>query len=317
MGLPSNSNSDDEISLRIIVLTYDRPGSLKTCLNHIARMETEGDKIVVDIYIDKHKNKVPRKGFSSKGHHIRTVKVAKSFRFDNSLATVHLQQQHVGVYGQWIDSWKPPSGTKEVALFVEDDLDVSPYFWKWLKAAYLRYRHEPDVMGISLRGNTIASGEKAGEWLVTKKIHNAFMYKLMGSHGFAPLPDVWNDFRLWFHNNSKNAKFKPYVPNLEQTKWYKRLDKKGKRVTMWTMWSIYYSWIQKLFIVYPNLSGYNKRPNITRGELIVHRAGKGLHSKKANTGADQALLTQWDDALVQFPRCIARYDWNGEELDYY
>jgi hypothetical protein len=67
---------------------------------------------------------------------------------------VHLQEEHVGLYGQWIDSWtlKP----REVTLYLEDDLDLSPHAWTWLKA-YKKYHHEPGVMGFSLRGNIISA----------------------------------------------------------------------------------------------------------------------------------------------------------------
>ncbi len=43
----------DELDFRIIVLTYNRPDSLSKCLSHIAKLDTLGDKVGVDIWIDR------------------------------------------------------------------------------------------------------------------------------------------------------------------------------------------------------------------------------------------------------------------------
>jgi hypothetical protein len=181
--------SESDVDLRVIVLAFDRHKSLNQCLNHLHHMHTDGDNVLVDIYIDKIKPDAKNHtDFNSQGHHAATVKVAQSFRFKGKPVNIHFQKEHVGLYGQWLDSWKPTPDTKEIGLFVEDDQDVSPYFWLWLKAAYCKYRNDPDVMGIALRQNDIAAGIRAGQWLITNPSHNALKYKVLFSHGFAPFP---------------------------------------------------------------------------------------------------------------------------------
>lgn len=285
-------------------------------------MDTEGDRIIVDIFIDKlnPKTKKPAKklqDFTMYGYHALTVGVAKWFRFRSKLeVNVHLQQKHVGIYGQWIDSWRPRKGSKELALIVEDDLDLSPYFWKWLKAAYHKYGNAKNVIGFSLRGNEIVAGKKSGQWLVTSDYHNAFMYKLIGSHGFAPVPKFWRDFRAWFRKVSRHKRFKPYVPGITQTQWYKGFEKINQTSGMWSQWAIYYTWVRKLFIVYPNISKLRKD---RKGELIVHRAEFGLHSTSRNSAqkADSKLLREWKEAYGIFPHKILKYDWTGRNVSGY
>lgn len=224
--------------------------------------------------------------------------------------TVHIQPVHAGIYGQWIDSWRPRPNSKEIALIVEDDLTLSPWFYLWLKAAYARYHRDPNVMGFSLRGNSIVSGSNTGNWLQLSANHTAFMYKLMGTHGFAPLPGFWRKFQDWYHVNIKNSSFHPYVPDIVLTTWYKQFEEKGTEDSMWEMWVTHFGWINQKFTVYPSLGGFNQG----RGELIVHRAEKGLHSsgERFSDRYINLLLQKWHPSFGRMPDDIIKYDWNGD-----
>lgn len=309
-------------NLRIIVLTYDRHLSLNKCLNHLDQIDMDGDDVVINIFVDKNPLVISNKTlkhFNKTGHHLLTTKVAEAFSGRHPDVKIHYQPNHVGLYGQWIDSLIPGSNKQELALFLEDDVDVSPHAWKWLKAAYHQYRNQSDVFGFSLMGNAIVAGKEQGRRVNANPKHNAFMYKLIGSHGLAPLPHVWQDFRAWYHNVSTNAKFKPYVPGIAQTSWYKGYEKRKLSSTMWTMWPIYYSWMVKKFIVYPNIIKMMKPKmgETTKGELVVHRAEKGMHSKRANAKADNNLLQIWNSSFVKFPCEIEKFDWTGKIIEQY
>ena len=138
---------------------------------------------------------------------------------------MHLQQQHVGIFGQWLYSWRPRKNTKELALFLEDDLDVSRYFWKWLKAAHKRYGNSSEVQGFSLRGNIIVAGKNINEWLKPRTGNTTFMYKMYGLHGYAPLPQFWSGFQDWIQRVTKDKSFQLHkkLPHILPVKWYKEL----------------------------------------------------------------------------------------------
>jgi len=38
----------------------------------------------------------------------------------------------------------------EIALILEDDMSVSAYYWRWLRAAHRAYDHRSDVSGYSV-----------------------------------------------------------------------------------------------------------------------------------------------------------------------
>ena len=62
------------------------------------------------------------------------LSVAKSFQWSVGEVRVHVHSEHVGIYGQWIYTWRPWPNTQEIAVFLEDDVDMSIYAYRWLKA---------------------------------------------------------------------------------------------------------------------------------------------------------------------------------------
>ena len=114
-----------QVDLRIIVIVYNRPESLKICLDSLNKVDYLGDKVALDIWIDRSKKNGKIDG--------ATYAVARDFNFIFGDATVHNQSRHVGIIGQWLDSWLVTKDTKEIAVIFEDDVTAGPHFWKWLK----------------------------------------------------------------------------------------------------------------------------------------------------------------------------------------
>ena len=131
------------VTLRIMVLTFSRAASLRRLLTSLSNAEYDGFRIDLDIWIDK-----PATG---RGHNPDVLMVSDNFDWPYGLKNVHPQPEHVGIIGQWIDTWQPTSKTTEMCVFLEDDLDVSPFYFRWLKAAHEAYAHRPDVSGFTLQ----------------------------------------------------------------------------------------------------------------------------------------------------------------------
>lgn len=61
----------------------------------------------------------------------------------------------MGLQAQWLEAWWP-SSDDEFAFVVEDDLEVSPLFYKFVKAVILNYYYNinsssPSIYGVSLQ----------------------------------------------------------------------------------------------------------------------------------------------------------------------
>jgi hypothetical protein len=73
------------------------------------------------------------------------------------------RRQNVGLVGQWLTCHVHPKlfrdaegGEEEdlvhhgYVVILEDDMQASPVFWKWLKAAWQQYRRRQDLIGMCI-----------------------------------------------------------------------------------------------------------------------------------------------------------------------
>ncbi|ESN99024.1 hypothetical protein HELRODRAFT_162503 [Helobdella robusta] len=341
--LPSSSYEDpfeydDEPDFRVIVLTYKRFESLKLLLSTLQDLEMDGDSLHVDIWIDRDekKNTVDNK----------TLQVSKSFASSNNYTSVHVQEKHAGLYKQWLLTYKPKRDD-EIVLFVEDDQELSKYGYRWLKAVHAKYSFYEDYLGCTLRLLSPVHPMKiklAGN-------ESVFMHRVFSTHAFSPKPAKWRQFQNWFASHWKRNGFKPYVPGIRPTSWYKSFEKKNTTHHMWSMWMLYFSYVEQLFTVYSNpdifvikastnfsyttpshvnksvkLNATSKNLQIKKKHKCLNndRQEKGLHfsASKQNNKLKNAqdvkrnciLLDFWDEKFVLFSNNITKIDWDGGQV---
>lgn len=87
--------------------------------------------------------------------------------------------KHVGIYGQWIDTWNPAPDSKEIAVILEDDLTVSKHFYLWLINVHRKYDDRTDLAGYALQGRSMKHGGAAGNLRGPDK-DVCFMYPILG-----------------------------------------------------------------------------------------------------------------------------------------
>ena len=139
------ANYTGNVDFRIIILTHNRHKSLKKLLESLQNLELDGDKAAIEIWIDPSKD-----GLLS----LKTLIAAKSYNWSKGDVRVHIHDTHVGILGQWIDTWTPASKgcnhDREIALILEDDLVVSKYAYRFLRAVHKKYGKRDDFAGASL-----------------------------------------------------------------------------------------------------------------------------------------------------------------------
>jgi len=78
------------------------------------------------------------------------VQKASEFKWSQGPSRVHIQKAHVGIYGQWIDTWRPhDDADDELALFLEDDCSISKYAYRWICVVFRADGHRRDFAGAS------------------------------------------------------------------------------------------------------------------------------------------------------------------------
>lgn len=103
--------------------------------------------------------------------------------------------------------WRPPSTHKEppqqshahdsdqeVALIIEDDVTVSPYFWRWLRLAHAAYDSRSDVSGYSVSHPDME--HRNGGLMEVSINRTVFLYKIICTWGFSPHAVSWREFQV-------------------------------------------------------------------------------------------------------------------------
>ena len=251
-------------ALRAIVIS----GGMRTesCVRLLASLErasNEGDRVDVDVWLEPQKDHAP--GF---------LTAVRRMPWSHGAFRVMAWENHAGLRTQWIDTWAASlhaSGqrltptTPEVAIILEDDLEVSPFYWRWLKAAHTFYAAEDRLAGFTLeRARTCEAFCGDLEGGPTR----FFGYRLVGTWGWSPKPAHMTRFRTWYHTLPSN--YNPLVNTIIRSKWYSERVRAGQAERMWTMHHVKYADLHPdAYTLYVKLDG--------RQALVTNHEEPGLN----------------------------------------
>jgi glycosyltransferase involved in cell wall biosynthesis len=270
-------------NFKIHVLTMNRAKSLQRLLASLEN--SEYDDFTVDLYIHIDKSN------DNQG----CIRVAESFDFSHGDVTIEVAEQNSGLRDSWFNAWYPKA--EERAIIFEDDMEVSPLWFKWLNKAWDAYSDRKNLAGISLQIQTLkAKNPHHNNWNPGSK--GAFLYRIPGSWGFSPHPIQWKSFLDWIRAQDLNT-LDVSTPGLITSDWWQKLDHRG----MWTQYYIYFCVQHDLFTLYANLP--------ERKTLTAHWREKGVHTP-TSSGIDFPLASK---VTFEFPSKPRKYDWDGEAIE--
>ena len=279
---------------RIIVLAKDRAKSLQRLLDSIGNAKYDTDNIQLIIRVD----------YVDNAAHRETVQVAHGFNFTASTSMPHVVHRRKrkgsgGLRQAWLDAWKVPKGH---AIILEDDIELSPHWYTWLKAAWASYDSVKNLAGISLQRQTLIPMKPSKSQDLVQHT-DPFLYKLVGSIGFSPHPQRWMEFLAWVQTIDLDS-FPAVVPGLVTTDWYKKHDKKS----MWTQLFIYFCEERDLYTLY----SYHKN----KETLAAHLRERGEHFK-TSAGADFPVAKVSPDVLRMKSSMheVQWLDWSGTLME--
>ncbi|EPS70165.1 hypothetical protein M569_04597, partial [Genlisea aurea] len=266
----------------IKVLAYDRISSLSRCLNSLSRAHYDvGDKVHLHVFIDHFRldygtpSAVTDQSLNTSNEILDFVDM---FDWAFGEKVVHYRTSNVGLQAQWLESWWP-SSNHEFAFVVEDDMEVSPLYYRFLKALILNYYYNssnssPKVYGASLQRPRFVPGKHGNEINLDVE-SRIFLYQLVGTWGQLLFPGPWKEFRRWY-DVRKAKNMKPILDGMITTRWYKRM---GERI--WTPWFIKFIHSSGYFNLYTNFH------NSTALSISHREAGV---SNRAMSGPDSDLM---------------------------
>ena len=269
----------NEEIFKIHVLTMNRPKSLQRLLKSIEKTDYENDRVELHIHIDK-----------STDNDV-CIKVAKSFQFSRGKVDFDISEQNNGLRNAWFRAWRPQDN--ERAIILEDDIELSVQWYKWLKRAWEATGDRDDLAGISLQRQTLVP-RKPHKHMEIVNNHKPFLYSLVGSIGFSPHWKQWRAFLNWI-DSVDTATVDVKTPGLITSDWMDKLDRRH----MWTQYFIWFCNKYDLYTLYINLPAQKT--------LAAHMREKGEHYGQTE-GRDFALATEFE---MNFPLALVKYGWDG------
>lgn len=203
-----------------------------------------------------------------------------------------------------VESWYP-TNNDDYAIFLEDDVEVSPYFYLWVKYSILRYRYgnlsdRSDLLfGVSLYSprNTEMGMEGRRlfhpDWVLNATSvdpRSPFLLQVPCSWGAVYFPEHWREFheyvtaRLVDLENGANLNIS--VPESRSNRWK----------NSWKRYFIEMIYLRGYTMLYPNFENFTS--------FSTNHLEFGTHVKHERKAIEQFLvpLMETDSILQELPR---------------
>ncbi|RWW77418.1 hypothetical protein BHE74_00014424 [Ensete ventricosum] len=234
----------NRMRVTVNVITQNRATSLQRLLGSLRNAYYLGDEVRLSFNMD---SKVDQE----------TLKVVGSFQWAQGPKFIRRRIIHGGLIRAVSESWYP-SGDDDFGLLLEDDIEVSPYYYVWIKYALLAYHYDPQVSlpelaSISLYTPRLVEVVKERpKWNATeffKKIHpnTPYLHQLPCSWGAVFFPKHWREFYAYMNARfTEDAKQNPVqIPKSRTNGWQ----------ASWKKYLIDMMYLRGYVSLYPNFPG--------------------------------------------------------------
>ncbi|TDL23787.1 hypothetical protein BD410DRAFT_856826 [Rickenella mellea] len=237
--------------IEISVITNDRPTSLHRLLASLQSSRFFGDSVDVRINMEQTADK-------------NTQQLVKDFRWDHGRVFVHHRVIHAGLFQAVVESWYPQTDDS-YGLILEDDVELSPLFYAWVKLTLLRFRYgskenlSPSLFGISLyqQKNTELrpEGRKPFNAQAVFDAHGLpysntpYLSQVPCSWGAVYFPEHWREFHSYLAIRLSQSVLpidEPIVLNVRSNNWTKS----------WKKYFIELVYLRGYVMLYPNYPNF-------------------------------------------------------------
>ncbi|KAJ0967618.1 hypothetical protein J5N97_024535 [Dioscorea zingiberensis] len=208
----------NRMRISVNIITQNRAASLQRLLRSLQNAFYVGDEVPLSFNMD---SKVDEE----------TLKVVSTFQWPHGPKTIRRRIIQGGLIRAVSESWYP-SSDDDFGLLLEDDIEVSPYYYLWIKYALLAYHYDPQVSlpelsSISLYTPRLVEVVKERpKWNATeffKRIHpnTPYLHQLPCSWGAVFFPKHWREFYAYMNMRfTEDAKQNPVqIPKSRTNGW--------------------------------------------------------------------------------------------------
>ncbi|GAB5593036.1 hypothetical protein Unana1_07936 [Umbelopsis nana] len=279
------------VAVNLVIITDRRPHSLSRLIRSASNAHYLGDKVSLSINMEQTADKVTRL-------------IVANAPWPHGSKNVRHRIRKGGLMPAIVESWYPTSND-DYAIFLEDDVEVSPYFYLWVKYSILRYRYgDPSdrsdlLFGISLYSprNTEMGMEGRRlfhpDWVLNATSldpRTPFLLQVPCSWGAVYFPEHWREFHEYVTARlvdlENGAKLNISVPESRSNRWK----------NSWKRYFIEMIYLRGYTMLYPNFQNFTS--------FSTNHLEFGTHVKHERKAIEQFLvpLMETDSILQELPR---------------
>ncbi|KAL4209898.1 hypothetical protein CU097_004870 [Rhizopus azygosporus] len=285
----------NKVDIKLVIITDRRPHSLSRLLQSALRSVYFGDRVDLNVHMEQSADRVTRM-------------LVNSFMWKQGAKQIRHRIKKGGLMPAIVESWYP-SHDDEYAVLLEDDIEVSPYFYAWSKYAILKYRYGRNreayrlMYGVSLYAPRNLELLPAGRvtfdpnsvLLPRYPPQMPYLSQVPCSWGAVYFPEHWREFhgylvrRLEDLNLPKNSTARVIsVPGSRSDKWKKS----------WKKYFIELVYLRAYVMLYPNFHQFEAF-STNHVEVGTHFKSDG--KRQSVIGTFMVPLMQRDTILSQLP----------------
>ncbi|KAG0250459.1 hypothetical protein BG011_008331 [Mortierella polycephala] len=304
--------------VKLVVITNNRPGSCIRLLRSLTHAYYLNDKVSLTLNMDAEADRV-------------TLQMAGSFQWQFGEKFMRHRVRRGGLMLAVVEAWYP-QGNDEYAVLLEDDVEVSPLFYTWIKYNILKYRYSPDsslyqrMFGVSMYSQKFVETHLAGRapfnpediFIETPEyeLRTPFLLQLPCSWGAVYFPEHWREFHEYVADRlldiewNKTSLQSVQIPNSRTNRWS----------NSWKKLFIEMIYMRGYVMLYPNYFNFTS--------FSTNHLEWGTHTKQQRNSAGTFLVPLMTDKLIKRGRalqeklnpCLLRNSnneviWEGQEKD--
>lgn len=177
-----------------------------------------------------------------------------------------------------LEAWRPLNND-EYAVFLEDDVELSPYFLlyieKLVRAYFYNLKLEKRLFGISLYNQRF--NEVIDNYISVSNNHQLYAYQMPQSWGALYAPKMWRNFLKFLQNE-----LDPFIPNSYTNRWPCKKS--------WKKYLLRFMYEQQGCLLYPNFPS-----NLS---LSTNHIEYGMNDKLATSNDKEPLRVKFKVPLL-------------------
>ncbi|PBK99289.1 hypothetical protein ARMGADRAFT_1124743 [Armillaria gallica] len=234
----------------VSIITKDRPHSLARLLSSLSNGRFYGDRLDLRINLEQSSDEA-------------TMHLTRNFQWTHGSVFVHHRVIHGGLLPAVVESWYPNSN-HSYGLLLEDDVELSPLFYAWIKMTILRYRYgeecnvSPQLFGVSLYQQKHIELHSDGRRQFDARalfeslklpVSAPYLSQIPCSWGAVYFPEHWREFHDYLSVRFSEISLKidaTVVPEVRSNQWRKS----------WKKYFIELVYLRGYVMLYPNFADF-------------------------------------------------------------